>query len=149
MIVFQIAVCHVIEWEDHQGCEHDPKVIRVKELTHFINSEVDTISKQRKHRDKLRISEFLPPGKRHSKVVRKGAKKLRERRRTEINRAIEKREQELKPYRKERAKIKRESPNLLCAVKENTDFLKNPKVLYLPFFKIYLMLEQKHVNKLN
>ena len=27
------SMCHVMEWEDHLGCEHDPKVIR-KLTTH-------------------------------------------------------------------------------------------------------------------
>jgi DNA polymerase elongation subunit (family B) len=121
------TVCNVIEWEDHQGCDHDPKVRRVKELTLFINSEVDSISKQRKHRDKLRISDFLPPGKRHSKAVRKGAKRLRERKRTEINRGLKLREQELKPYRKERAKIKTGIPKLLMCAHRKYRFLKEPK----------------------
>lgn len=31
--------CHVMEWEDHISCEHDPKVIRQNELDNYIDKQ--------------------------------------------------------------------------------------------------------------
>jgi DNA polymerase elongation subunit (family B) len=42
--------CNVIEWEDHQGCEHDPKVIKRNELSEYIIRENALISAMRKEK---------------------------------------------------------------------------------------------------
>ena len=44
--------CHVMEWHDHVGCEHDPKVIRKKQLTDYITVEQEKIKKLREKRNK-------------------------------------------------------------------------------------------------
>jgi len=43
--------CHVMQWEDHLGCEHDPKVIRRMELSAIIEKEKQEIKALREKRD--------------------------------------------------------------------------------------------------
>lgn len=45
--------CNVFEWDDHVGCEHDPKMIRQKELKDQIDSIVERQRELRKKRDSL------------------------------------------------------------------------------------------------
>jgi len=55
-------LCHVMEWEDHISCIHDPKIIRKEQLTVLINKEKEKIKNLRTKRDKtldtLRKKEF-------------------------------------------------------------------------------------------
>ena len=57
------SMCHVMEWEDHLGCCHDPKVIRKMELNKYIDSEKAKIKKIREKRnscaDKYRKKELM------------------------------------------------------------------------------------------
>ena len=82
-------MCHVLEWEDHIGCAHDPKVIRKAELTKYIESEREKIKKLREKRDKL--TDKL----RKKEIV------------SEINQKLE----DLKPYTKERSEINKTKPS--------------------------------------
>ena len=50
-------VCHVMEWEDHVSCEHDPKVIRRKQLSLEIEKIQAEIKKLREKRDKSKLKD--------------------------------------------------------------------------------------------
>lgn len=99
--------CNVMEWEDHQGCEHDKKVIRVNELNVFIENESKEIAKLRARRDGLRG------------VANK-------QRREEVVLELNKRMDELKPYREERSELKKTLPKFIMCEKRRFRFLKKP-----------------------
>lgn len=122
--------CNVIEWEDHLGCEHDPKVKRVNELNTLIDSREKDMKKLRTKRDQALIVDYLPgysKGKKYTSVQRKGAKLLRDRERKKISRKLKKMESELKPYREERAEIKKSIPKMHMCASRKYRFLKEPK----------------------
>lgn len=97
--------CHVMRWEDHLGCEHDPKVIRRLELSKIIEGEKAEIKKLRTMRDakanKLRKQSLID----------------------EINLRGEK----LKPLIEERSNlVKTITKNTMCAIR-NYRFVKEPR----------------------
>jgi DNA polymerase elongation subunit (family B) len=97
--------CHVMKWEDHLGCEHDPKVIRRLELSKIIEGEKEEIKKLRTQRD-LKSNKL-----RKQSIV------------NEINERTEK----LKPFIEERsALVKTITKNVMCASR-NYRFVKEPK----------------------
>ena len=49
------SLCHVMEWEDHIGCEHDDKVIRKNVLTKYIVSQQDELKKLREKEIRQKI----------------------------------------------------------------------------------------------
>ncbi len=120
--------CHVIEWEDHLGCSHDKNVIRVKQISNFIDETVENLKKMRKTRDTLKLKDFYPSGtKKATKEIKARAHILREKRRKQINRDIKEKEKKLKPYREERADIKKSIPKRVMCGKRKYRFLKSPK----------------------
>ena len=48
--------CNIFEWEDHIGCEHDPKEIRIKQLDKLITQTDQELTILRKARDKINKS---------------------------------------------------------------------------------------------
>jgi len=122
--------CHVIEWEDHLGCCHDPKVQRLNELNTLINSRETEMKALRTKRDSLTVNSYLPGyvrGKKYTRVQRKGASVLRDRERANINRRIKRLEAALKPYREERADVKKGIPKITMCAQRRYRFLKEPK----------------------
>jgi DNA polymerase elongation subunit (family B) len=117
-------LCHVMEWEDHLGCCHDPKVIRKGELNNYITQEQARIKKLREKRngtlDKLRKKEMM----------------------TEITAAVD----ALKPYTEERSELtKTIAKNPMCA-KRKYRFLKKPRGV-LPTIIQNLLDARKHTRK--
>jgi len=122
--------CHVIEWEDHLGCCHDPKVKRLNELNALINSREKEMKTLRTKRDTLTVNSYLPGyvrGKKYTRVQRKGASVLRNREKAKINRSIKRLEAKLKPYREERADVKKGIPKITMCAQRRYRFLKEPK----------------------
>lgn len=117
-------MCHVLEWEDHVGCQHDPKVIRRLELTAYIDSEKIRIKKMRDRRnkscDKYRKKEMMD----------------------EINIEVEK----LKPYVKERSNITR--PKFPMCEARSYRFLKEPRGV-MPTVIQNLLDARKHTRKVD
>lgn len=95
--------CHVIEWEDHAGCEHDPKVKRKMELTKHIK-EVELKLKQMRE-DKR--------GKRGYELM-------------ELKLAIEEEVEKLKPYRQERSELNKSKLKHKMCAKRKFRWLKKP-----------------------
>ena len=123
-------LCNVIEWDDHQGCEHDKKVQRVKALTLLIDEKEKEMKKMRKHRDSLRIVDFIPgykPKTKYSKSLRAASRIMRDREKRKINKQLEKMTRELKPYREERADEKKGIPKMQMCAHRKYRFLKEPK----------------------
>lgn len=124
--------CHVIEWEDHQGCEHDPKVQRLNKLNTLINAKESEMKKLRTKRDTLIVKSYLPGYKKgltiiYTKKERKGARVLRDRDKEKINKEIKRLDLIIKPYREERVNVKKGIPKLhMCATRKYR-FLKEPK----------------------
>lgn len=116
--------CNIFEWEDHIGCEHDEKVIRVNKLNHFITRQEDEIKELRQKRD--------------SKID-----KLRKKEFAEV---IKQKIEELKPYKKERSDIKKTiSKNPMCE-KRKYRYLKEPKGI-LPTIIQNLLDARKNTRK--
>ena len=101
-------LCHVMEWEDHIYCAHDPKIIRKLQLTEYINSEKERISQIRNVKNKTK-----------DKVKKK---ELEE----EIKVAVE----DLKKYTKERSEIIKGKPKNVMCEKRYFRFLKEPKGVF-------------------
>ena len=119
-------LCHVMEWEDHIGCAHDPKVIRKLELSQYISKEQEEIKKLRLKRDK---------------TLDKLCKK-------EIVNKINKATEALKPYTNERSELtKTISKNPMCA-KRRYRFLKEPRGV-LPTIIQNLLDARKHTRKVD
>ncbi len=96
--------CNIMDWEDHVSCEHDPKIIRRKELTDFINAEKAELTNLRKVKVKTKG---------------KSAKAL-------MTEEIARRVAELKPYEAERQSITKSVVNhVVCGVRHYR-FLKGP-----------------------
>ncbi len=52
-------MCHVMEWEDHQKCEHDPLMIEIEKLNDYIDKERVKSREIRAERDSLKVADFL------------------------------------------------------------------------------------------
>ena len=123
-------MCHIMEWEDHISCCHDPKVIRKLELSNYINSEKEKIKKLREKRDKISARNI-------DKIYKKELM-------DEINNELEK----LKPYILERSEItKTITKNCICA-KRTYKFLKEPKGV-LPTILQNLLDARKYTRKVD
>lgn len=98
-------ICHVMQWEDHIGCAHDPKVVRKTQLTSLIDKEKEKIkdlrTKRDKTLDKLRKKEFK------SQI-------------DELNLSI-------KPYVEERSILAKSKPKFPMCAKRYYRFLKDHK----------------------
>jgi DNA polymerase elongation subunit (family B) len=97
--------CHVMQWEDHIGCEHDPKVIRKMELGKVIEKEQEKIKKIREKKNKT-TDKF---------------------RKKELADEIQTLVDELKPYTKERADLNKSKPKFPMCAKRYYRFLKEPR----------------------
>jgi DNA polymerase elongation subunit (family B) len=118
--------CHVMEWEDHVSCQHDPKIIRKVELDKYIDSEREAIKKMREKRnktmDKLRKKEMM----------------------ADINTKVE----ELKPYVKERSDINKTKSKFPMCAKRYYRFLKEPRGV-LPTVIQNLLDARAHTRKVD
>ena len=120
------SMCHVMEWRDCLGCQHDPKVIRRNKLTVYIEAEQGEIKKLREKRNK-------------AKGV--AAKE-------ELMTVINKRLAELKPYTAERADVNKTiTKNVMCASRKYR-FLKEPKGV-IPTVLQNLLDARKHTRKVD
>ena len=118
--------CHVMEWEDHYGCEHDPKVKRALVLTKYIEDEKVKIKAMRTRRNKS-----------VSKIYRKEMM-------VSITAAVD----ALKPYTTERSDVKKTiSKNPMCA-KRKYRFLKEPKGV-MPTVIQNLLDARRHTRKVD
>jgi DNA polymerase elongation subunit (family B) len=96
--------CHVMSWDDHIGCEHDPKEIRKKQLGEIIKKGEEEIKTIRKERD-------LKSNKTKKDYY--------------IN-IIEEKKEILRPYREERSEIQKSKPkHIICATRKYR-WLKKP-----------------------
>lgn len=120
-------LCNVMEWEDHLSCEHDPKVIRVKELTvqiKAIDAEVKVLR-----------------AKRNAKKV---SQELKESYMEDINDILK---NKLKPLREERKGLNKAGKKIICA-KRYYRFLKEPMGVLPTILKGYLDARKKTKKQL-
>lgn len=96
-------LCHIMEWEDHVGCVHDPKEVRKKELTDIIGKFEEEIKKYRIKRD-----------------AAKGANK------DPFKKKIADLALECKPYKTERTELKKTNTKHKMCVKRRFRWLKAP-----------------------
>lgn len=101
------SMCNVMIWEDHIGCIHDKKVIRLKEL----DTEIERIRNELKTKRELR-----------DKYKSKTSKSDRDMVVADIDKLME----ELKPFTTERAELKKTIPKNPMCEKRNFRFLKEP-----------------------
>lgn len=113
--------CHVMQWEDHLGCEHDPKVIRRIELSH----KIEKLKEEIKHIRELRDAKVGKPKKKDINYYT-FAMELIEKKKIYVD-SLNKKNEELKPLIEERsALVKTITKNTMCA-KRNYRFVKEPK----------------------
>lgn len=99
------TMCNIMDFEDHIGCEHDPKVIEYNKLSTYIENERNILKKLRDDRDD------------------KKNKHIKQELVDKVNEQTEK----MKPFIKQRSDIKKTiSKNPMCA-KRYYRFLKEPK----------------------
>ena len=102
----QDSDCNIMQYEDHLACEHDPKVIKRRELTQYIDKEEAEIRKLRDKRDSLKL---------------KDNRALKEK----ISEEVKKRDTALKAVRAARSDItKTITKNTICGVR-NYRYYKN------------------------
>jgi len=99
------SMCHVMEWEDHIMCKHDPKVIRIDELTVRIDANKVKMKELREFRNK---------------VCSKGDKEV-------YTRGINELTEKNKPLMEERADLLKSKPKKAVCAKWRYRFLKEPK----------------------
>lgn len=118
--------CHVMKWEDHQNCEHDPKVKRKMVLKQFIEKEQKKIKAMRERRnkclDKLRRKEMM----------------------VEIQKALD----ELRPYIVEKSELVKSISKFSMCAKRRYRFLKEPKGV-MPTVIQNLLDARKHTRKVD
>jgi DNA polymerase elongation subunit (family B) len=115
--------CHVMEWEDHIGCIHDPKVVRKTELTQYINQEMKNLTKLR-----------------DTKKGKKG------RELEEIKQEVAMRVKALKPYREERSELNKSKPKHIMCTPRKFRWLKEPLGV-LPTLLKDLLEARSHTKK--
>lgn len=100
--------CNIMEWEDHIGCIHDPKVIRRNELTEMINAVEAKMKKLRTKRDDIKGR-----GSGEKKAV--------------IQQEINMLKETTTPWREERTELVKGKPKFPMCQKRYYRFLKEPK----------------------
>lgn len=98
--------CNVMNFEDHVGCIHDPKVVRRNALTELIHF----------HDDKIKV------------IREKKTKSMDSFRKKEYDDAIKKIADEIQPYKDERSNLAKSKPKHVMCAKRNFRFLKNTVV---------------------
>jgi len=97
-------ICHVMEWDDHINCEHDPKEIRKSELNKIIKEKESVVKELRKERD---------------------LKKNKDRK-EEFKERIDVYVKEMKPFRDERSQLQKSKAKHLICCKRKYRWLKSP-----------------------
>jgi len=115
--------CHVMEWRDCIGCEHDPKVIRSKQLSEYIIVEQDKLKKLRQR-----------------KTTTKGVSA-----KEDVQKEIARMVSDLKPYVAERAELNKSKPKVPMCEKRRYRFLKEPRGV-LPTVIQNLLDARKHTR---
>lgn len=118
--------CHVMKWEDHIGCEHDPKIKRISELTMYIMKVEKEIKVLREKRDKLK-------DRTNKKLLQDEINELKE---------------NIKPQVKERSEINKSKPKRILCAKRKYRFLKEPKGV-LPTVIQHLLDARKHTRSVD
>ena len=97
--------CHVMKWGDHLACDHDPKVIRKKTLTLYIDERKKVLKDLRAERDK-----------KSNKLIKQS-----------IVDKINKEKLELDPYIKERSQLTKQISKKPMCEERYCRFIKEPK----------------------
>lgn len=98
------SLCHVMEWDEHFGCSHDPKIIRKGELDVILAKKDLEIKELRNERDKK---------------INRNKKEIFI---SKINDLILK----VKPFREERSSIMKSKPKNITCCKKKFRWLKEP-----------------------
>lgn len=87
--------CNTFIWEDHVGCDHDPKIIEIKEMTKKIDDISDEIKELTHKRDGLRAKDVVSGGRRLVDARR------------DIQLEINRLRENQKPFREKRQELKK------------------------------------------
>ncbi|MCH9773479.1 MAG: hypothetical protein K0U28_08140, partial [Cyanobacteria bacterium] len=118
--------CHIVEWQDHIGCEHDPRVKERTALTRAIDELVEQTKYGRERAKKLLVKDFIPSGRRGAAIRRK-ATRARDRARQKIHREIAEIEVEIKKLREKRVAIVKSIPKNKTCAHHRYRWLKKPR----------------------
>jgi DNA polymerase elongation subunit (family B) len=100
--------CHVMEWEEHLGCSHDPNTIRRLQLTDYIATEKEKIKVVREKKNKA-VDKFM---------------------KKEFSDKVDAMTLELKPYVEERSALMKSKPKIITCEQRYYRFLKEPKGVF-------------------
>ena len=118
-------LCHVMKWEEHVFCSHDPKFQRLEELSTYIDKTQAKLKRLRERK----------------KTITKDKEAL-----SRLSREIEEIVVKLKPYQEERAEIQKSRPKTATCAKRYYRFLKEPKGV-LPTVIQNLIDARNHTRK--
>lgn len=117
-------MCHVMEWEDHVGCDHDPKIIARKKLDQKIKANEVELKNMRQRRDAVR----------RTKQEKEAYQKL-----------INEKKEEAKSWREERKELVKTKPKRPMCAHRRYRWLKEP-IGVLPGFLKNLLDARKIVK---
>jgi DNA polymerase elongation subunit (family B) len=101
------SMCHVMEWDEHQGCTHDPKYQRRVEIDQYIEGEKSKLTNLRKQRDKCKSKDKA----RRARLVE------------QINQITS----DLKPFTTERSELVKSLAGQIMCAHRRYRFLKEPR----------------------
>ena len=96
--------CHIMKWEDHIGCCHDPKIVRKTQLIEILKKKDTELKELRKSRDL------------------KKNKNIKEDIIIKINEIVKQK----KPFQEEKKQIMKSKPKYIICAKRNYRWLKEP-----------------------
>jgi DNA polymerase elongation subunit (family B) len=105
--------CHLFEWDDHIGCEHDPRLIEIKKLDERILIEMNKIKELRHQRNSIK-------NKRGCDV------KANNREKSRIMNIIVELTNDSKPMRTLRSDLKKKKVKQIMCIKRRYRFRKEP-----------------------
>jgi len=125
-------LCHVMQWEDHISCAHDPKIVRKTNLDDYIATVRVKIKKLRTKRDALTVGQYLQglkltKGAQKHRELMAAARKKRDADKEKLNRQIASLDNALKPYTTERADLQKSKAKFPMCAQRYYRFLKEPK----------------------
>lgn len=126
------SMCHVMEWEDHSACEHDPLVIRVNQLSQEIAKKKLEAKEIRAKKNALKVSQFYPsdimdysPADR--KLQREFAKKKFNNTCKKLTQQARRLENSCSDQQEEKAELKSRIKDHVMCEKRKYRWLKEPK----------------------
>jgi DNA polymerase elongation subunit (family B) len=116
--------CHCMVWEDHVGCEHDPKVVRCNDINTIVDAERVKRRAMCTERDSMKCKDYARIGMSQSQI-----RAARDEAQAALNKKIKAIDRYIKPFIEERQELKKgkcAKERVMCE-KRSYRWLKKPK----------------------